>query len=330
VRKPFKAVIAIWLILLSSAAGLQFVGMAKANWIFPPTEPMVRKSPIVTVDSPANGTLYREGFVLDFFLSSPQWARGPGKPIGSILGLAYKIDDQQEQSIPVPDPYGARPDEYRRIVPIPLSVLSDGTHTLKIISYCETYYVPANSTSYEIKTFKFSAICAVINFSVAVNPQIKLVTPENVTYCTSGVAVNLTIDRPTSWIEYSFDNQNNVTIAGNTTLTNLEDGLHNLVVYANDTAGNVGKSEIVYFTVDAHLSLSPTITPRESESSPTELPTTEPTQTWTDFVDGPNLLSLLIVIVIILAIGTLGAIIYFRGARQRINGRFLQGEEGVD
>jgi len=49
---------------------------------------------------------------------------------------------------------------------------------------------------------------------------------------------------------YSLDGQLNVTITENTTLPGLPDGPHSLIVYANDTAGNMGSSDIVYFTVD--------------------------------------------------------------------------------
>jgi len=48
---------------------------------------------------------------------------------------------------------------------------------------------------------------------------------------------------------YSLDNEENVTIAGNTTLTNLSEGTHNIIVYANDTSGNMGSSSQVYFTI---------------------------------------------------------------------------------
>ncbi len=56
---------------------------------------------------------------------------------------------------------------------------------------------------------------------------------------------------------YSLDGEMNVTIAGNTTLTGVLDGSHHIVVYANDTAGNMGASGTVYFTVDT---TSPNIT----------------------------------------------------------------------
>ena len=44
----------------------------------------------------------------------------------------------------------------------------------------------------------------------------------------------------------------NVTISGNTTLTGFDDGSHYIIVYANDTAGNMGASNTVYFTVDTN------------------------------------------------------------------------------
>jgi len=49
---------------------------------------------------------------------------------------------------------------------------------------------------------------------------------------------------------YSLDGQDNVTVSGNTTLTELMNGLHNVTVYALDEFENIGVSETVYFTVD--------------------------------------------------------------------------------
>jgi hypothetical protein len=48
---------------------------------------------------------------------------------------------------------------------------------------------------------------------------------------------------------YSIDNKANATISGNTTLTELSSGKHSLTIYSNDTAGNMGSSETIYFTV---------------------------------------------------------------------------------
>ena len=80
-------------------------------------------------------------------------------------------------------------------------------------------------------------------------PIITIFSPENTIYTTSLVPLTFTVNEATSWIGYSLDNQANVTITGNTTLTGLALGPHSIVLYANDTSGNMGSSQIVYFTV---------------------------------------------------------------------------------
>jgi hypothetical protein len=45
------------------------------------------------------------------------------------------------------------------------------------------------------------------------------------------------------------DNEANLTLTGNTTLT-LKEGPHKITIYATDTAGNMVASETVYFTIE--------------------------------------------------------------------------------
>ncbi len=71
----------------------------------------------------------------------------------------------------------------------------------------------------------------------------------NQTVTDSNVSLTFTVDKIVNWTGYSLDGQQNVTITGNTTLTGLSSGLHNVTVYANDTYGNMGASETVTFTV---------------------------------------------------------------------------------
>lgn len=82
-------------------------------------------------------------------------------------------------------------------------------------------------------------------------PVITLFSPANKTYNSSSVPLNMSINETYSKLEYSLDEQNNVTIKGNTTLTGLQNGSHNVRVYATDEAGNIGTSETLFFTVDA-------------------------------------------------------------------------------
>jgi N-acetylneuraminic acid mutarotase len=80
-------------------------------------------------------------------------------------------------------------------------------------------------------------------------PKISVLSPVNQKFNESSVLLSFTVDKPVNWTCYSLDGQDNVTITGNTTLSGLTNGLHNITVYAEDTFGNVGASETVSFTI---------------------------------------------------------------------------------
>jgi hypothetical protein len=65
----------------------------------------------------------------------------------------------------------------------------------------------------------------------------------------SDVALDFTVNEQVTKTSYSLDGQSNVTVAGNTTLSGLTVGEHNVTVYAWDAAGNVGASETILFTI---------------------------------------------------------------------------------
>jgi peptidoglycan hydrolase-like protein with peptidoglycan-binding domain len=80
-------------------------------------------------------------------------------------------------------------------------------------------------------------------------PTITILSPVNgTTYITNSVDSNYTVNEPTAWEGYSFDSGENVTLYGNTTLTDLAEGTHTLTVYATDTSGNMNSST-VYFSI---------------------------------------------------------------------------------
>jgi hypothetical protein len=66
-----------------------------------------------------------------------------------------------------------------------------------------------------------------------------------------------TVNKPVNWTSYSLDGQDNVTITGNTTLSGLSNGLHNITVYAKDEFENMGASETVSFSVEAPFPIMP-------------------------------------------------------------------------
>jgi hypothetical protein len=81
-------------------------------------------------------------------------------------------------------------------------------------------------------------------------PEIKIVSPENQTYNGSSVSLVFTVNKPVNWTGYSLDGEANVTITGNTTLSELANGLHNITVYARDEFENTGASETISFSVE--------------------------------------------------------------------------------
>lgn len=99
--------------------------------------------------------------------------------------------------------------------------------------------------------FRNSTSTSVLVLQDETPPVINIISPENRTYVLDSVSLTFNINEPTSWICYSLDGHTNVTIDGNTTLTGFFDGLHRVVVYANDSANNTGSSSIIHFTVMA-------------------------------------------------------------------------------
>jgi len=80
-------------------------------------------------------------------------------------------------------------------------------------------------------------------------PKIALLSPVNQVFNESSIPLVLTADKQVSWIGYSLDGQDNVTVTGNSTITELTNGIHNVTVYAKDTFENIGASATVTFTV---------------------------------------------------------------------------------
>jgi hypothetical protein len=136
--------------------------------------------------------------------------------------------------------------------------LSEGAHRVVI------YYNNTNGP------FMTGSVIFTVDSTV---PKIAIISPQNITYNTDvGVHLVFIVNKSTSWMGYSIDNHANVTLTGNLTgtqnLARLNDGLHNITVYANDTAGNTGKSETVIFITKAfHQSQNPYLTPSPSTTA---------------------------------------------------------------
>jgi len=80
-------------------------------------------------------------------------------------------------------------------------------------------------------------------------PSVLLISPENTTYTSANVTLEFTVNKQTSWMGYSLDGQETVTITDNTTLTGLSSGLHNVTIYSKDLFENIATSETIWFSI---------------------------------------------------------------------------------
>ena len=131
--------------------------------------------------------------------------------------------------------------EYRANYSISFTGLEPGTHTYR-------WY--ANDTAGNWNSTQL------YNFTVDnTPPTITVYEPQNKTYYSNRIPIKLEVDEPVQWIAYSLDNQANITLWTNvsagtyTTYITIENyGSHKITFYAEDQAGNIGKTETIYFT----------------------------------------------------------------------------------
>lgn len=114
-------------------------------------------------------------------------------------------------------------------------------------------------------------------------PVIGIVSPESKAYNVSSIPVVFTATKSIDWSGYSLDSSANVTFGENDELSELPDGNHSIVVYANDTFGNMGVSSAVGFSVDTIRPAILVLSPENKVYSTNEILlnfTTNETVTW--------------------------------------------------
>jgi hypothetical protein len=80
-------------------------------------------------------------------------------------------------------------------------------------------------------------------------PKITVDSPEIGNYTLGNVSLAFTVNKPATWIGYSLDDQDNITITGNITLTGLSLGSHSVTVYAKDEFENIDASDTVTLSI---------------------------------------------------------------------------------
>ena len=195
----------------------------------------------ISVSSPKNNTLYRVNDITFTFSISTE-----NTSIHYLLDAYFKANWMQDNVTVY------KQNLYHTIFPEfwnhseTFLQMPDGKYSIVITARGGGGY--AEGLTYNF--FDMTTI-SVINFTVDTTPpKVSVLSLENKTYYTSDLPLNFTVSEPVSQIAYSLDGRVNVTIPGNTTLTGLSNGVHNVTVYAWDVAGNAGASETIHFNVE--------------------------------------------------------------------------------
>ena len=231
-RKTAFVLALILVLLVSAVAGAQQSLFAKANFVFPPPNPMI------TITSPTNSSTYN---VSTRSLNVTITTLKTGYDYKGVSRLfTYSLDGQIPENITITNSSvsvnAGAPVFF--VGSANLTALTEGPHNLTvhvIFDYAPTTYSKSG-------IYKESE--STVNFMIdTVPPEVVILTLENKTFSTTGIPLNIIVNDD-SQITYSLDGQENMTFVGNTTLTNLPRGEHNVTVYAEDVVGNVAVSAI--------------------------------------------------------------------------------------
>ena len=124
---------------------------------------------------------------------------------------------------------------------ITLFNISDGSHNVIVYVNDTSNNINSSNVSFTIDT---------------IAPTINIQRPQNITYNISTIDLNYTATDSVSGVSscsYKLDSGSITQISGcqNTTVYNVSDGLHIVILYANDSVGNTNSSN-VSFTIDTH------------------------------------------------------------------------------
>ena len=104
--------------------------------------------------------------------------------------------------------------------------------------------------AFKIDSVKFDMTKITIP-QVVSEPLLTVLSPQNSkTYNVTDVSLNVSLSQLAKFVRYSLDGQENVTVVGNLTITDLANGLHNVTFFTDDPFGNTQSSGIIVFNID--------------------------------------------------------------------------------
>ncbi|HLN44835.1 MAG TPA: hypothetical protein VK209_03935 [Candidatus Sulfotelmatobacter sp.] len=252
-KKKVETIILLLTLLIITIATFQFITLAVANPSPKPILPTTpdKNEPTITINEPFNKT-YNVGTIHYSLIVRKPSSWFDYDPVhGQIILIWYTIDNNKEIEIAdEPDYTSQQPFNYEGDI----TNLSDGNHSFQIhihsCSYYNSLYDKNNSQTWNAEEYYYiDTYSNKINFTIDTSsPIINLLSIENRTYYTTNIPLEFTLNEPSTKIAVSLDNSE-IIVYGNTSLTDVPIGSHNITLYATDTAGNIGKSETINFTV---------------------------------------------------------------------------------
>ena len=194
--------------------------------------------PEISVLAPVNHTFYsKDNLPLIFNVTPPQSKTAFST---SIKYVAYQADWVGKTINVFNGGSGNDPS-----LSLYLSDIPEGEHSILIQAFGLVSYLVGPLTLKDARIDSESEIIFTIDTKT---PIVSIFNIQNVSSKESP-SLAFKVNEIASKSSYVIDNQQNVTIQGNTTLPILPVGEHNVTVYAWDFAGNIGKSEQSFFVV---------------------------------------------------------------------------------
>ena len=244
VRMHKSLMVLMILVLVGSTVGM-FLPV-NANPIKIPSAPAPTGVHIINdMESPMENATYTNGTINVIFnvtVDGPSHING--QPLNKNLMLTTYQGDWMQKSEWAP----SRIFKTLQFYPYNFSIfgIPFGEHTLNFTTHAQGNFVLGNGSGRVYSLEKTVSL----KFFVLANPVIEFSFLQNANSTTSSIPLNFTVDHQVSEIAYCLDGQESVPINGNTTLTDLSNGQHNVTVYATDAFGYSGTSDTVFFNVD--------------------------------------------------------------------------------
>jgi hypothetical protein len=234
-RNAVFAVIFVVLVLI----GIQEVEVTKANpYSFAGEVPPDSETfpPAISISSPKNNTAYATNRLqLVFNVTAPQSKTASS----TIVQIVTYQADWMDKTVDV-----FMGGQEQVSLSLQFSNIPEGPHRIIIQAVGSGVYMEGLS----YKEFRISS-SSELRFSIDTIPPTITIKETLNTTSDQEIPLDFIVNETTSTVSYVLDNNQNVTIVGNTTLHDLPVGGHNLTFYAWDLAGNVGASQTALFTV---------------------------------------------------------------------------------